>query len=106
MPKRQRPYHGLRTAIEQRGGSVIFVHAGYLYGAWLVTVSGKQREFLSNGSGSPKLEQLYGPKPSVTNPQHYAEYTQTLADGAIERFWDMIGTVRSGSEDAGWDAHW
>ena len=65
---------------------MIFVRAGYLYGAWLVTVSGKQREFLSNGSGFPELEQLYVPKPGITNPQHYSEFTQTLSDGAIENF--------------------
>jgi len=91
MPKRLRPYDGLRTAIEQSGGSMIFVRAGYLYGAWLVTVGGKRREFLSNGSGFPELDRLYVPKPGITNPQHYSEYSQTLVHGAIEKFWDMIG---------------
>jgi hypothetical protein len=91
MPKRLRPYDGLRTAIEQRDGSMIFVRAGYLYGAWLVTVSGKQREFRSDGNGFPELDPLYVPKPGIIKPQHYKDYTQTLVDGAIEKFWDMIG---------------
>jgi hypothetical protein len=89
MAKRM-AYDLLRRQIEQRGGSMIHVRRGYQYGAWIVTLNGKQKTFLSNGSGYPELDRLYVPKAGITRPEHYRDYEHELVPGAIERLIGML----------------
>lgn len=84
--KRGRAYEEIRSAIEQRNGTMVFVRAGEQYGAWVVKLGNLERKLISNGSGFPDLDKLYEPNAGVGNPSHYSDYSTTPDDGAIERF--------------------
>jgi hypothetical protein len=86
----RRAYDALRSGIEQRGGSMIFVRQGYLYGAWIATLNENMAVFESNGGSYPELDRLYAPKPGIKNPQHYSDYSQELVSGAIDKLVAML----------------
>jgi hypothetical protein len=81
----RRYYEELRSAIEQRGGTMKHTRSGYgSGGAWLVDLDGKHAAFPSNGAGFPELDTLY--VPGVSSPKHYSDYTTTLVENAIPKF--------------------
>lgn len=84
--KRRRAYEEIRSAVQQRNGTMVFVRAGEQYGAWIVKLGNSEKKLVSNGSGFPDLDRLYVPKAGVSNPSHYSDYSTTPVDGAIERF--------------------
>ncbi len=85
MPKR-RPYEEIQQLVQQHGGTMRHQREGYQWGAWIVRLGGKERIFLSNGSGYPDLDKLYVPKPGFFHPSHYSDYSNTLVAGAWEKF--------------------
>jgi hypothetical protein len=85
---KRRPYEELQAPIEQRGGSMVHVRKGYQWGAWIVSLNGKSRTFLSNGRGYPELDRLY--EPDVHPPMHYRDYSRRLVPGAIENLVAML----------------
>ena len=87
---RHRPYGELRDPIEHIGGTMTHAREGYQWGAWVVTLNGKTRTFLSNGRGYPELDKLYKPRPDIRTPQHYTDYSNDLVPGAIASLIDML----------------
>ncbi len=85
MAKR-RVYEEIRGLVEMEGGEMLFVKQGHQWGAWIVTLRGKRKTFRSNGSGFPELDRLYVPKPDVSNPNHWRDYSLKLIDGAWDKF--------------------
>ncbi len=90
MAKQYRVYGALRTAIEQRGGAMVFERQGHRYGAWLVELNGKHATFESDGNGFRELDKLYVPKTGITHPAHWSDYSLVLVDGAIDRLLAML----------------
>ena len=90
-PTATRPYVHLRDLVESLGGRMWHARLGYRWGAWVVELGVYRREFVSNGSGYPQLDQLYVPE--VPNPKQCSDFTETLAEGAEDRF---MGLIRHG----------
>ena len=88
MTDKERAYDQLRTAVEQHGGSMVFLRAGYLHGAWEIRLDGKRAVCEWDDYGFPELDNLYAPK--VPDPQHWWDYTKTLIPGAFERLVRML----------------
>lgn len=86
MPKRRRrPYEELRAAVEERGGTMTWRRRGHRYGAWIVAAGGRSEAFPSEGGRFPGLDELYKPKPGISNPSHWGDYSRVLQDGATDR---------------------
>jgi hypothetical protein len=90
MAGQQRAYEELRSGIEQLGGSMIWERSGYRYGAWIVTLNGKQRIFRAEGRHCfLDFDPLYVPK--VPNPrENWDDYSNELVDGAIDKLVAML----------------
>jgi len=84
--KDRRVYEEIRALVEAHGGVMDHVRKGFLYGAWIVRVGDNKRIFRSDGSGYPELDKLYEPKPGISNPDHWEDYSNTLIPGAWGRF--------------------
>jgi hypothetical protein len=89
MGNSKRPYDALRSGIEQRGGSMKFWD-DEVPGVWIVKLDGKKRVFESNENGYPELDRLYVPKPGITKPKSYTDYSQVLIPGAIDKLFAML----------------
>jgi hypothetical protein len=85
MPKR-RPYQEIQELVNEHGGTMKHEREGYQWGAWIVRIGNKKRIFLSNGSGYPELDKLYIPKPEVSEPNHWTDYSVVLVPNAWEKF--------------------
>jgi hypothetical protein len=81
----RKAYREVLALLKSNGGKMDFVREGYQYGAWIITLSGKEHIALSNGSGYPDLDALYLPKPGDVNLNDYRSYTTTLKPDAWER---------------------
>ena len=84
-PTATRDYGHLRDLVESLGGRMWHARLGYRWGAWVVELGVYRREFLSDGSGYPKLDELY--VPVASNPQRDPEL---LTEGAEDRFLAFI----------------
>jgi hypothetical protein len=82
----RRPYQEIQQLVNEHGGTMKHKREGYEWGAWIVRVGNKQRIFVSNGSGYPELDQLYVPKPEVSEPKHWKDYSEVLVPDAWEKF--------------------
>ena len=89
MAKR-RPYEEIQALVNEHGGTMRHERHGYEGGAWIVSLGGKRRIFLSNGSGYPDLDKLYVPKPEFPNPNHYSDYSTTLVADAWEKLLALL----------------
>ena len=82
----RRPYEELQELVSQHAGTMRHERHGYPGGAWIVKVGKKQKTFVPNGSGYPELDKLYVPKPEISEPNHYSDYSTELIAGAWEKF--------------------
>ena len=72
-----REYDGVRTIIENLGGSMKWVRKGYRFGAWEIKLNGKSKVVPATGKRSfPELDELY--KPRIEKPTTYDDYTNEL----------------------------
>jgi hypothetical protein len=85
-----RPYQELQELVAEHGGTMKHERHGYEAAAWIVKVGRKRKVFLSNGSGYPEMDKLYVPKPGVTDPTHFSDYSNTLVPGAWEKFMALL----------------
>jgi hypothetical protein len=64
---------------------MVHVKEGYRYGAWIVTINGKERVFEGVGNRTlPALDQYYKPRAGIKSPKDWDDYTAELRDGADE----------------------
>jgi len=80
-----RAYGRLRDIVEERGGSMIYQRQGYRYGAWLISLDGKNVIKESTGMENlPELNQFY--RPLRTNPRTWFDYDDVLVPHGKENF--------------------
>jgi hypothetical protein len=64
---------------------MVHVKKGYRYGAWIVTLDGKETAFEGVGNKTlPALDRYYKPLPGIKSPKNWDDYTSELLDGADE----------------------
>ena len=92
MKKRQ-PYQELIDLVKMHEGSMTYERAGAPGGIWTIRLRGRVREFESNGSGFPDLDQLYKLRADGPNPSHWQAYSNELKADA----WERLQSLLSGS---------
>lgn len=86
---KRRPYEELQQIVEHEGGEMHLEREGRPQGgAWVITLRGRTTVFPSNGAGFPPMDRLY--VPNVAEPMHFRDYSNTLVEGAKERFLGML----------------
>lgn len=85
----RRVYEELRSAIEERGGTMKYERSGSLHGSWIIELGGKSGRFPYNGHRFPGLDEVYVPK--VQNPVHWSDYSHELAEGGVD---NLISRLR------------
>ena len=83
MSERRRAYGEVRDLVEQKGGTMRFQREGYRYGAWIISLNGKQAIVEAQGNQTlPELDRMYVPK--MANPKTWHDYTHELIPEAAE----------------------
>jgi len=79
----------VRDLVEQKGGTMRFQREGYRYGAWVISLDGKQAIVEAKGNHSlPDLDRLYVPR--VDHPRTWEDYTHDLIPNAAAELLTLL----------------
>ena len=85
MTETHRAYGKLREIIERRGGTMIYERKAYQYGAWVISLDGREKVIKARGDMSfPELDRLYVPK--IVEPRTWEDRHDKLLDDAEDHF--------------------
>ncbi len=91
MTAKRRAYGEIRDIIEGLGGTMVYEREGHRYGAWVISLNGKNKTIEATGAKSfPLLDKLYKRKPEISHPTQWDHYLHELRDDAEEKLLALL----------------